>query len=188
MTPEEYFSLEVLKPFVATVMKKQIPVRAECMKEPGEIESLEGKTKYDAGDYIITGVKGEKYAVGKEYFEKNYIPVTGGEPGSKSLYSKKPVPVKALPILEDMEVPVGYQASPIHGRAGTPGREPDMLIEYEPGNYGVVAMNIFKETYNISPQYNKLIEEIQKILFNESAPELARDSANNCGVSLERER
>ena len=170
MTPEEYFSLEALKPYVMDVVKKQIPIHAECMKGPGEIESLEGKTKYDAGDYVVTGVKGEKYAVGKKYFEENYTPIYGelGQLGQEGVYSKKPIPVKAIVLLVDMKVPVGQQL--LNGRAGTPDRKPDILVEYGPGNYGVVAADIFEKTYDIIlPEHIKnkasIIEETYKILF-----------------------
>ena len=169
MTPEEYFSLEALKPYVMDVVKKQIPVLAECMKEPGEIESLEGKTKYDAGDYVITGVQGEKYAVGKKYFEENYTPIFG-ELGQKGVCSQKPIPAKALILMIDMKVKVGDQDSTIKGRAGTPKRKPDILIKNGPGDYVVVAADIFDKTYDIvEPEHIKnkpnIIEATYKILF-----------------------
>lgn len=44
----------------------------------GYIDTLEGKMHVIAGDWIITGVKGEKYPCKPDIFEATYEPV--GEP------------------------------------------------------------------------------------------------------------
>jgi hypothetical protein len=41
------------------------------------IETLEGRMKVRDKDYIITGVKGEKYPCKPDIFEKTYEPVKG---------------------------------------------------------------------------------------------------------------
>jgi hypothetical protein len=42
----------------------------------GEIETLEGIMRTMPGDWIITGVRGEKYSCKKEIFEETYELVT----------------------------------------------------------------------------------------------------------------
>ena len=44
-------------------MKKPILIDYEFAAEDGEIETLEGIMSYKKGDAIITGIKGEKYAL-----------------------------------------------------------------------------------------------------------------------------
>lgn len=44
----------------------------------GYIDTLEGKMHVQAGDWIITGVKGEQYPCKPDIFEATYEPVTEG--------------------------------------------------------------------------------------------------------------
>ena len=55
-----------------TVMKKPIPVKAYQTDKKVEIKTLEGTMTADAGDWIITGVKGEQWPVRKDIFEETY--------------------------------------------------------------------------------------------------------------------
>lgn len=54
------------------VIKKPIAVEAEKATKDGIIKTLEGNMKYKKGDYIITGVNGERYPVAKDIFLKTY--------------------------------------------------------------------------------------------------------------------
>lgn len=40
------------------------------------IDTLEGKLTFNEDDYIITGVRGERYAVRRDIFEETYVEVT----------------------------------------------------------------------------------------------------------------
>ena len=57
-------------------IKKPIPIQAVQMSESFEVETLEGTMKGKAGDYLITGVTGEKYPCDKGIFEMTYEPVS----------------------------------------------------------------------------------------------------------------
>jgi hypothetical protein len=53
---------------------------AGVVREPGDdrlpyIETLEGRLYVNEGDWIITGVKGEKYPCKPDIFERTYDPV-----------------------------------------------------------------------------------------------------------------
>lgn len=53
-------------------IKKPIILDFEFTEEDGEIDTLEGKMSYKKGDAIITGIKGEKYAVRRAIFDETY--------------------------------------------------------------------------------------------------------------------
>ena len=57
---------------MAKYVKKPIPIEAVQMDKPFEVNTMEGKMKGKAGDYLVTGVKGEQYPVDKEIFEETY--------------------------------------------------------------------------------------------------------------------
>ncbi|WP_326514891.1 hypothetical protein [Staphylococcus hominis] len=54
------------------VKKKPVIVNAEKVNEVTYINTLEGRMKAEKGDWIITGVNGERYPVKPEIFEKTY--------------------------------------------------------------------------------------------------------------------
>jgi len=53
-------------------IKKPIPVEAYKTDKEIIIHTLEGDLKADVGDYIITGINGEKYPCKPDIFEKTY--------------------------------------------------------------------------------------------------------------------
>lgn len=52
--------------------KKPVIIEAYQTDEEQVIHTLEGDMKADAGDYIITGVKGEQYPCKPDIFEQTY--------------------------------------------------------------------------------------------------------------------
>ncbi|MES5403654.1 MULTISPECIES: hypothetical protein [Streptococcus] len=54
------------------VRKIPVVVEAEQVDTVQYIETLEGKMKASAGDWIITGVNGERYPVKPDIFKKTY--------------------------------------------------------------------------------------------------------------------
>ena len=59
-------------PLAARFIKTEV-VQVLFAPEPGELISLEGPNKYQVGDAIITGVKGERWPVQKSKFLENYF-------------------------------------------------------------------------------------------------------------------
>lgn len=55
-------------------VKKRIPIEAYQTKAEMYIETLEGTMHASVGDYIITGVNGERYPCKPDIFEKTYEP------------------------------------------------------------------------------------------------------------------
>jgi len=54
------------------VRKKPVVVDAEKAKKTTFIDTIEGRMKAEKGDWIITGINGEKYPVKPDIFEKTY--------------------------------------------------------------------------------------------------------------------
>ncbi len=52
--------------------KKPVAVKAYIAKNDMTIHTLEGDMKAEAGDYIITGVKGEQYPCKPDVFRQTY--------------------------------------------------------------------------------------------------------------------
>lgn len=53
-------------------IKKPIPVEAFQTKKPVDIKTNEGIMHANVGDWILTGIDGEKWPVKKDIFEKTY--------------------------------------------------------------------------------------------------------------------
>ena len=60
---------------MAKYRKKPVVIDAYQTSERELIHTLEGDMVADPGDWIITGVKGEKYPVKDEIFKLTYEPV-----------------------------------------------------------------------------------------------------------------
>lgn len=60
---------------MAKYRKKPVVVEAYQTNMEVDIETLEGVMHASVGDYIITGVNGEKYPCKPDIFEKTYEPV-----------------------------------------------------------------------------------------------------------------
>lgn len=60
---------------VAEYRKRPISVTARQTDKPFDIETLEGTMHAEAGDYIVTGMKGEQYPVKPDVFARTYEPV-----------------------------------------------------------------------------------------------------------------
>ena len=56
-------------------IKKPVIVEAYQVFEEVKIETLEGIMTASPGDWIVTGIQGEKYPVKPDIFEKTYQPI-----------------------------------------------------------------------------------------------------------------
>lgn len=57
--------------------KRPVVIQAYQTFVPLEIETLEGTMRADAGDWIITGIKGEQYPCKPDIFAATYEAVDG---------------------------------------------------------------------------------------------------------------
>lgn len=108
----------------------------EIADQPGTIDTLEGPVKYSAGDYIMTGPKGEQYPISPEKFEELKTDNGDGTASPKKI-------IKLCKIADhDGEVVLKYNGSKLAYHSGE-----DVIVRHGPGDYGVVKADIFKQTY-----------------------------------------
>jgi len=128
------------------VYKKDVPVGVAFAKEDGTCETKEGKVSYAAGDAIMTGIEGEQWPIPRNKFEDTYEPLDGTEKGSNGEYSKIKSLVLAKPMVNPFEVTVSWSDDKLKGEP-TSSENGSLLVQYGPGDFGVVSRDIFKKTY-----------------------------------------
>ena len=115
--------------------KKPIPLGFEFAEEDQTVKTLEGPVGARSGDAIMIGTKGEQWVIPADKFAQTYDVL---EPGKAA---KKHIPVFAKKMEEPFEVKVSWSSDLLRGKPG------DFLVQYGPGDYGVVGAEIFGETY-----------------------------------------
>ena len=107
----------------------------EVADEPGVIDTLEGPVRYPAGYYIMTGPKGERYPISPEKFSE--LKIDNGD-GTAS-----PRPILKQAKLADHSGSVDTSwGEKLHYKPGE-----DVIVRHGPGDYGVVKLDIFNQTY-----------------------------------------
>ncbi len=112
-------------------------------RAPGMLETLEGPVRYRVGAALVRGLRGEQWPVERSAFERRYAPAPGTAAGQDGDYRRRPGLVLARRLESAIELPAGALGDPLRGRAG------DWLLQYAPGEYGIVAPEIFDETYEL---------------------------------------
>jgi len=115
--------------------KLPIPLEFRITKEDEIISTIEGPVSAMAGNIIMTGTEGEEWPIPAEIFDQTYDIL---EPGRAA---KKDIPVFAKEMVEPFQVKVSWSDDLLDGKAG------DYLVQYGPGDYGVVDAVVFKKTY-----------------------------------------
>jgi PGDYG protein len=98
--------------------------------------------RFAPGDAIVTGTRGEQWPIQRDRFEATYVPSDeGGSFGTDGPFHKVagPVPVRRMDE--------AFSVSALWGElTGNPG---DYLVQYGPGDFGVVSAEIFTDTYDM---------------------------------------
>jgi len=106
-------------------------------QEPGTVTTLEGPVKYDAGHYIMTGPKGEKYPITPEKFHEYKDDNGDGTCTPKKIHKQAK--------LADHDGVIHTSWGDLEYTAGN-----DYIVKHGPGDYGAVKKDIFKITYDTS--------------------------------------
>lgn len=121
---------------------KDETVTVEFAATPGELMSLEGPNRYAPGDAIISGATGERWVVSRERFDPKYLPADAtlahGAPGR---YRNRPTVVLAKRMDEPFSLVRSAGGDRLSGAAG------DWVMQYAPGDYGVVKAARFAKVY-----------------------------------------
>ena len=124
-------------PSAQQVQKKAIPLQFRIAEQPETVQTLEGAVEAPAGAYIMTGTKGENWPIPADKFKETYDII------DKQHAAKKPIPVPAKQMDQNFFVTVSWSPDKLQGEPG------DWLVQYGPGDYGVVEAGIFDETYDL---------------------------------------
>lgn len=123
--------------------KLQICAQVKFANSAGTAETREGKVQFIAGDAILTGVEGETWPIEREKFLATYEEKPPTIFGLDGEYVKRPMRVLCLKVNDTLEIP-------LDGERGTLRAEPgDYLIQYHPGDLGVVGETIFHKSYQV---------------------------------------
>ncbi|HEX9139116.1 MAG TPA: PGDYG domain-containing protein [Steroidobacteraceae bacterium] len=120
---------------------KSETVRVAFARTSGSIASREGPNNYRPGDALVTGSNGDEWSVSRERFEVRYEPLPPLRHGDDGQYRNKAVPILAKQINEEFTVRRAAGGDTLHGSAG------DWLIQYAPGDWGIVQNRKFLKVY-----------------------------------------
>jgi hypothetical protein len=107
----------------------------------GELVSREGPNRYQIGDALITGSTGDRWSVSRDRFDKRYLAVAPTLAGADGRYRNRPATVLAKQMDQVFSVARSAGGDVLTGDAG------DWLLQYSPGDFGVVEKARFERVY-----------------------------------------
>jgi hypothetical protein len=110
---------------------------------PGVLESAVGLNRYAAGDALLTGSTGDQWCVSRARFDAKYQPEAPTSPGRDGRYRNRAVEVLAKRLMVEFSVARSAGGDVLRGAAG------DWLLQYAPGDHGVVARARFESVYRV---------------------------------------
>lgn len=116
-------------------------VRVTFAITAGAVASREGANHYQPGDALVTGSSGDCWTVSRQRFEARYESVMPTIHGTDGLYQSKPSAVLAKQIAENFSVPRTTGGDLLQGRGG------DWLLQYAPGDWGMMEKSKFHRVY-----------------------------------------
>jgi predicted lipase len=129
-------------PLAARYVKDEV-VSVKLAIADGVIQSREGPNHYQAGDALVTGSTGDQWSVIRARFEEKYEPVAPLVIGQDGPYRARRIPAWARQIDEPFAVERKAGGDLLKGNAG------DWLLQYGPGDYGLVEDKRFKSVYRM---------------------------------------
>lgn len=127
-------------PLAAAYIKRET-VQVQFAVDSGELISREGPNRYAAGDAIITGATGDRWSVSRARFEARYQALAPTSMGQNGAYINQPIPVLAR------QIPAPFRMARSAGGDLLRGNPGDWLLQYAPGDYGVVEQGRFAQVY-----------------------------------------
>jgi hypothetical protein len=112
----------------------------------GELVSAVGVNRYSHGDAIITGSTGDRWCVSRDRFDAKYDPKPPTHRGDAGLYRNRPVAVLAKQMNAPFSVARTAGGDFLRGNSG------DWLLQYAPGDHGIVERTRFERVYRLIPE------------------------------------
>jgi len=126
---------------------KDETVTVEFAAGDGELMSLEGPNRYARGDALITGSTGDRWVVSRDRFDPKYLPAEAAlAHGEAGTYRNRPAVVLARQMNEPFALERAAGGDVLRGTAG------DWVMQYAPGDYGVVQAARFAKVYRVTDQ------------------------------------
>jgi hypothetical protein len=122
---------------------KDETVAVEFATRHGELVSAVGVNQYTPGDALITGSTGDRWCVARERFDVKYDPVAPAIRGESGHYRNRPVTVLAKRMSRPFSVARRAGGDLLRGESG------DWLIQYGPGDHGIVERTRFELVYRL---------------------------------------
>jgi len=107
----------------------------------GSLESAVGLNRYEAGDALLTGSTGDRWCVSRARFDEKYRPEPPTVAGKAGRYRNLPMPVLTKQMPRAFTVLRSSGGDLLYGEPG------DWLMQYAPGDYGLVANGRFARVY-----------------------------------------
>lgn len=121
---------------------KDETVEVEFAAQAGELMSLEGPNRYGPGDALVTGTAGARWVVHRDRFDAKYLPASPDlVHGAAGRYRNRPVVVLAKRMDTAFSIARASGGDVLRGDAG------DWMMQYAPGDYGVVQAQRFAAVY-----------------------------------------
>lgn len=137
-------------PQAAPYVKHEV-VQVQFATAPGELVSREGPNRYATGDALVTVSTGDRWSVSRGRFDARYQAVAPTLDGQDGSYINKPLPVLARQMPTPFRIARSAGGDLLHGKAG------DWLLQYAPGDHGVVDGVRFERVYRrADPSVRKL--------------------------------
>ena len=132
-------------PDAIETFKKPLPLHFRIADDEETIETKEGPVTAQGGDYIMTGTEDENWPIPAIKFEQTYdILSTYDKEPVRGEAAKKKIIAFAKQMSEPFQVKVSWSSDLLSGDPD------DYLVQYGPGDYGVVGKEIFDKTYEIN--------------------------------------
>lgn len=139
----EFSQIDLRTDAEAGIYVKDETVDVVFAPDDGVLISREGPNRYQAGDALITGSTGDRWSVSRQRFDAKYEALDSTH-GANGRYRNKPASVLAKQIPEDFSIARSQGGDLLRGVAN------DWLLQYAPGDYGVVENARFQKVYRQS--------------------------------------
>ena len=125
-------------PAACWVIKDEV-VSVEFAAAPGALQSAVGLNRYAAGDALLTGSTGDRWCVSRDRFDAKYQL----DAAAQGRYRNRPVAVLAKRMNMAFTVERSAGGDVLRGEPG------DWLVQYAPGDHGIVAAARFDRVYRV---------------------------------------
>lgn len=138
------FQLDAARdPRVRAARKRALLVSVDFAPAATTLATPEGRIAIARGDAIIDDGHGRQWGFGRAQFDAKYTPVKPVPPGSAGTYTSLPTEARALRMSTPFRVRFVDGISELEGRPG------DWLLDYGDGSLGVVAADVFLNSYDL---------------------------------------